>query len=334
MGRIRLDYEDGSSDDYLLNGKNDFDRIGTVDSTEDGDDGEPKHDTVVDVSVNNTKNSLVVYLNCVKVDGGVGKFSNRTYLLSAKSGTLGMFDLLDDFFMGRFRFFYSSKTVQAFMMAIVEAERKFKKQSGFALHEYCAKITGLSLKDMADDESLEKSLSCRLHGGYGIRNEAMSFNERKRRHINMKYMEQLGIDVVKGFLKNMKYIDTKHFVSIAVNTIDDLEPSLLIDPFVGLPMVMYMPEFVEILIAKVAHSFMGTPTFRKAEIDHIYFEIFLLMPETTVADMKEFARADGEIRDYGSIEEEDFIVGRYKTYDICESDVSEDDFDSIICYGN
>lgn len=327
------DNDNDEDNDYLLNGKNssaDAPSAITEKTSTVGGDG--IDEVVVDVSVNNTKNNLLVYFKCVHLGTEGGKFLTRTYSLSTKTGTLGIFDLLDDYFLRRFKFFHSSKTVQAFIYALAEAEKIFKDNSGFSLFEYCALVNDTAVDDTLKEHKRNGGLSCKLWNGYDIRGELAFFIERKRSFINMEHLEALGVNTVKFFIKNMKYITNKHFVGVCVNITEDIPPSLFMDPFINLPMVVYMPQFAEILVTKIAHSFMKTETFQKAGIDHIMFEIYLLMPETTLSDVKNSIKSDGELLDYDSFEDEDFIIAKYKEYDIIERKIIESDFDSIICY--
>jgi len=325
--------KDDDGNDYLLNGKNSSnDSSSTINEKSQSIGNDGIDEVVVDVSVNNTKNNLLVYFKCVQLGADGGKFLTRTYSLSTKTGTLGIFDLLDDYFLRRYKFFHSSKTVQAFMYALAEAEKIFKEKSGFSLFEYCAKVSDTAVNDTMEYHKSNNGLNCKLWSGYNIRGELAFFIEKKRSFINMEYFEELGINTVKYFIKNMKYITNKHFVGVCVNITADIPPSLFIDPFINLPMVVYMPQFTEILVTKIAHSFMKTEAFKKAGIDRIKFEIYLLMPETTLSDLKGSMKSDGELVDYDSFEEEDFIIAKFKEYDIIERKINESEFDSIICY--
>ena len=218
------------------------------------------------------------------------------------------------------------------MCALAIAEKKFKEKTNFTFFEYCAKINKMTIDKMNKVKDSRNDLNCKIWSGYGIRDEAMLCIETKREYINFEYIEEVGINVIKLFIKYMEYINKKHFVGISINKIEDAPSSLCVDPFVDLPMIMYIPEFAEILMSKISHSFMETDEFKKMGINQIIFEIYLLMPNATVNDMKNFATRDGEIKNYDTIEDEIFIIGKYKNYIYKNDEIDIENFDSIICY--
>lgn len=323
---------DDSDEDYLLNGKNDANNDGGISEKNSGKPTEKYTITVVDVAVNNTKSNHLVYFNCVELGNDSGKYRTITYNLSTVHGTLGIFDLLDDYFLHRYKFFHSSKSVQAFMVALVQAERKFRDKTGFSLIEYCSDVTEHSLGETMRNVRFKNGNNSKLWNGYEIRDEATYLLDCKRKYIDIALIEELGKDVVSNFVKNMKYVNTKHFCGICVNTTDDIPPSLFTDPFIDLPMIVYMPEFTEILVTKLAYSFLTTKEFQEAGMDTMKFEIFILMPEATLKDLSKIVKKDNELKDYYALEDYDFIIGKYKSYAIREDDIDSNEFDSIICY--
>lgn len=327
---------DGREDGFLLNGRNvglsgdGAIRFKEPDCSDEDDDC--ICETVADVSVNNEKGRLVVYFSVVMDEDGAGKYCTRTYSLSPSGGTLGIFDLLDDYYMRKFKFLYTSRSSQAFLCAIAKAERAFHERSGFSLYDYCTTVSERALKDVLDKVKSEEGKPCLLWNGYSLGEEARSIVEMRRKYIDKGYMEKLGSDIVGYFIGYMKESTKSRFTAVCIHTTEEIPESLFIDSTAKLPLVVYVPDFADALIRKLAQGFFAEECFRNAGIERVCFDVYLVMPNAGVDDLRKHYKADGELKDPDGFKDSQLVIGKYKSYSIAESDIDADELDTVIGY--
>jgi hypothetical protein len=286
---------------------------------------------VLNVDITGDENCKILRFDVIEYTSCGARYTSWYYCLDFNIGTNGLFEMLDDYFAGRFRFLHSSKTCQAFMVALADIEHEIKEKNKTSFFELCKSINTSvieNLKDEVDEEPNDV-----LWNGYGIVDEAICVFNTKRSFIEKFDTEHYNTELLKHFNFYKEYANTKHFCAICVQFNDEyIKPNIIEDPAISLPLISYIPKFTKIICEKVAHSFLSTDVFQNIGIEEMNTDVYLLMPETRTSDICSLYDKQCRIKDYDGLESNDFITAKYKTYTFTEEEYSEheDELDSII----
>ena len=313
-------FEDGDSGD-LSDGE-----------TEDGD--EPKEiliDVVVlNVDITGTDDCRTLRFDTLEHSTTGVRYSSRYYGLDFAMGTNGVFDMLDDYFVGRFRFLHSSKSCQEFLTAMADVEEGVRKKTGVGFFELCKRMNGDVLDSIDGGVDIDGTI---LWDGYGISNESLSVFKSKRGCFDGFDFKWLNGELVKRFNFYREYVETKHFCAFCIQHNGELVfPNIIEEPELGIPLLVFIPRFGKLLCEKVAHEFLSSSVFQDLGIDEMHTDLYLLMPKATLADIKTLYSKSLKIKDFDGIEDKEFVTGKYKTLTFSEEAYSdrEETLDSMI----
>lgn len=326
--------------DDLIKTPNSFDDKGSDDSDDgDGDDDDDGDDVLVDVVVLNvditgSDDCRMLRFDTVEYSANGVRYGSRYYCLDFNLGTNGVFDMLDEYFIGRFHFLHSSKSCQEFLTAMADVEEIFRDKTGTNFFDMCKKMNGAiieSLKDSADADDDDDV----LWNGYGISNETVRAFKARRAVLDGLDFKSLNAEIVKRFNFYREYVETKHFCAFCVQYSDEyVHPNVVVDPTLMRPLIVYIPKFAKMACEKVAHNYLSTDVFQDIGIEEMNVDLYPLMPNTTPSDLKSVYGKDLKVKDYDGLAEKDFIIGKYKTLTFTEEGYAEreDSLDSMICF--
>ena len=286
---------------------------------------------VLNVDITGYANYKILRFDVIEYTSCSARYTSWYYCLDFAIGTNGIFEMLDDYFAGRFRFLHSSKTCQAFMVALAVIEHEIKEKNKTSLFELCKMINTSvveKLKNEVDEEPDDV-----LWNGYGIVDEAICVFNTKRSFIEKFDTEYYNTELLKHFNFYKEYANTKHFCAICVQFNDEyIKPNIIEDPAISLPLISYIPKFTKIICEKVAHLYLSTDVFQNIGVEEMNTDVYLLMPETRTSDICSLYDKQCRIKDYDGLESNDFITAKYKTYTFTEEEYleHEDELDSII----
>lgn len=300
----------------------------------DEDSNDPLVDVVVlNVDITGNDGCRILRFDTVEYTEKTSKYGSRYYCLDFGLGTNGMFDMLDEYFSRRFRFLHSSKSCQVFMTAMADVECIVRDMTGKDFFKLCGDMNGSVV------ECLESVGKCGdddvLWDGYGISGESVKAFLAKRGFFDEIDFDKINEELVKRFNFYREYVETKHFCAFCVQFNDDLvTPNVVEDPVVSLPLVVYIPKFAEAICEKVAMNYLTSDVFQDVGIEGMNTNLYLLMPDAKVSDLKSLYKKNLKVKDFDGIEECDFVTGLYKTlsFDLETSMEREDELDSIIGY--
>lgn len=302
------------------------------DGGEDCDDSDFVVDTIVlDVDITGNKKCRILRFGVLEYSANGVRYASRYYCLDMNLGSSGIFDMLDDYFIGRFRFLHSSKTCQSFMTALADVEEIVRKKNGISLFELCKKVNRDTIKVLKSED--DDGTNDVLWNGYGISDEALTALESKRKSLNGMKLSYFNDELLKRFNFYKEYAKTKHFCAFCVQKNDEyVTPNIIEDPVLSLPLIVYIPKFAKMLCEKVAQAFLESDVFQGIGIDEILTDVFLLMPTAKVSDVCSLYDKKLKIKDYGGIEDCGFVTGKYKTFRFTDASLAErtEQMDSVI----
>lgn len=311
------------------------------DGSDDGDEDDERNDILVEVVVLNvditgSDDCRILRFDTIEYSSNGARYGSRYYCLDFGLGTNGLFDMLDEYFIGRFHFLHSSKSCQEFLTAMADVEGIFRDKHGVNFFEMCKRMNGEiieSLKGSADDDDDDDDDV--LWGGYGISAETLRAFKTRRSALDGIDFKTLNSELVKRFNFYREYVETKHFCAFCVQYSDEyVRPNVVEDPTLSRPFIAYIPKFAETVCEKVAHNYLSTDVFQDMEIGEMKVDLYLLMPSATASDMKTVYGKDLKVKDFDGLEDLDFVMGKYKTYTFTEEEYAEreDSLDSMICF--
>jgi hypothetical protein len=178
---------------------------------------------------------------------GKPTYASKTYCLKAENGFSGLFDLLDDFFQKRIRFFNSSRSVQRFLIALNDAERKFMERTGRSFLDYYSDITKHAVDTIHLDDSFSNPMTEYLSAGYGIEKESKkSYNVKASIISQIDHSEDIVLNLIESLRNPNEGAHVGNF--ICINTTDEDEQMFFMEPLINMPMLFYYFDFAMLYI--------------------------------------------------------------------------------------
>ena len=262
-------------------------------------------DVVLDVTVDEGDGGPAVRFDTLS-DGGNGKtYASRQYSMCRFGG---LFELLDDFWNGRIRFFSSGKSVQAFLLSLFESEESFFAEHGFDFVDYYGSVNDeVVVTTNSGAKDADGVMNSPVSAGYGISDESKSSHLMKE-DIVLKddYMGEISKVLVERFRKNISQMDEGGDRLICIIRSPEGAFSVLMDETVGLPMVFHKRRFMDIVLM----SMFETECYDDGK--SVSVDVWRLRPEATVGNVISLCRdGGGVIEGYGR----DTFAERFKFVD-------------------
>lgn len=317
-----------SSDDF----DDGFDDMGDVDNTSLAKiSNDNISNVVINIDIIGKPKNHTIRFDLIELEDVGGRYTSRIYELHSLNGTMGLFTLLDDYFVRRFRFFHSSKTVQAFMLALHEAEIYFHKKTGVNFYDYCKQIISASVEEAKNKGFTSRETSLPLMVGYGISEEVALFTNTKRNFVSNGILDEVANMVVKLYKQYLKEIDKLKYCSAIVN-IRENRRAFFIDPIIHLPIISYHPKFTKELSKVCAVIIFNSDIAEKNEIDDITSTSLILMPSATVESLVSICDTDGVIKSDIDLDELPFVIGEYHKEEFHRETVEQQKLTTVIGY--
>lgn len=274
-------------------------------------------EVIVDVMFYTFGKSTVmkIYTLSISEDGEDGFYRTHTYILDNDKHNNGLFDFLDDLYSKRIIFFQSGKNVQALMYALFKTEEFFYKTCCFNFKEYCEFISEAALSETAKSD-FSNPLTNKVLSGYGLSEESKILFEKRSFNVSIgKHIPKLIKKLKNEYDKVVEKYEKK-FCCVCINSTEKITPSFLVDPTIGLPLVVYSPEFAEVFLKKQLKSIIESSILDTVGIDEIKIDLWGIMPNTTVKELISIFGNDGDVKcDYTDedMESLDFIIAKFKS---------------------
>lgn len=286
---------------------------------------------VINVDIVGKTNNHIVRFDLIELENVGGRYTSRIYELHSRNGTMGLFTLLDDYFVRRFRFFHSSKTVQAFMLALHDAELHFRKKTGVDFYDYCKQIISESVAVARAQGFTSRESSLPLMVGYGISEEVSLFTNTNQDFVSNGILDEIANMVVKLYKQYLKEIDKLKYCSAIIN-IRENRRAFFIDPIIHLPIISYHPKFTKELSKVCAVIIFNSDIAEKNEIDDITTKSLILMPSATVESLVSICDTDGVIKSDIDLDELPFVIGEYHKEEFHRETVEQQKLTTVIGY--
>ena len=286
---------------------------------------------VVSVSLVGTTRQRIVKFGLIELEATGGRYTTQTYDVSTRNGTAGLFQMLDDYYMRRFRFFHSSRTVQAFMLALVDAEELFRLKHGISLFDHCKAVNAKAAGIAVARSDTAKASGFPLSKGYGITEEMVMFEEEKQKAAKPKWLASFGSDVVASFAERLEEMERSGYCAAIVNTFGSRR-CFFIDPVVHLPIISYHPKFTAEISKVCSMIILASKGAVDREIDEVVTSSILLMPNATVGALLSVCDQNGIIKEDFSADAFPFAIGEYDTVRYTRDDVDGSKLNTIVGY--
>lgn len=275
----------------------------------------PTGDVVVNVDFCEYNKIMFMRFDVLSITGDDGRYYSIIYDLSTKHATNGLFDFFDDYYSKRFSFFSSNKRIQALCIALWEIEEKFYKETGFNFKEYTEAVIRTAVEKATTNEL--SIFSGKLTDGYTVGLEASKIYKEKQSAIGASgNIEKIGKLLKKCFDKCLKKINDKKFCCIGINNTPKLPPSFIMDPIVGLPLIIFDVNYISSVLKNCFKSCFENDVFKIVGIDTINIDLWGVGDDLDIKTLMNIVGEDGEFKgeyEKDAIEELDMFLGKYKT---------------------
>ena len=250
-------------------------------------------DSVEDTVLNVEMSGDTLHLDALTTTWlGEVTYCSRTYFMGDYDGFNGMFNLLDDFFQRRVKFFNSSKSVQRLLMALSKSEKMFYYKTGKTLVDcYKAALEHSVLAVNTQDEFINHMTEF-LSGGYGI-----EFESAKSRNYIRSFWYNIPniIDVTNTFVREFSHHECCDGVYVCINNFIDNCPMFFMDGIVEMPMLFHSHEYALSFMDNVMIPY-ATSCMTDDDIP-IVVEIAKIRDDTPLSGIMEFCENGGIVGD-------------------------------------
>ena len=163
-------------------------------------------------------------------------YASRSYRTYPNDNCCGIYDILDDFYQKRIKFFNSDRTVQEFLLTLNTLEKRFQKTTGKTFAEYYAEINNYASEKINLLDKFNHPMLQQIYlQGYGISLECKEFYKTKLECI--KKIGNNGIYVEDYASKILE------LPCVCVDISENNSPSFFIEPSIGMPVIFHYSEF-------------------------------------------------------------------------------------------
>lgn len=287
----------------------------------------PSADVVVNVEFFEKNKTNFMRFDVMTISGDDGRYYSILYDLSTRNGTNGLFDFIDDYYSNRFCFFPSSKSIQALCIALHEQEERFYKNTGFNFKDYGDSVVQVSVeKTTRADIPIAK---CKISDGYSIGCEAYRIYKEKHSAIGGNgHIEKIGSSLKKFFDKALKKFSDTKFCCVGITNTPKIPQSFVMDPIVGLPLIIYDENYVSMLLKSCFRGSFNSDTFKVAGIDKIIVDLWGIGEDLDVDGLMKIVGIDGELKvnyDKETFDDLDIFLGKFKTIHFGKNSYNESD---------
>ena len=232
---------------------------------------------------------------------GKPTYASKTYCLKAENGVSGLFDLFDDFFQKRIKFFNSSRSVQKFLISLNKSEKKFMERTGRSFLDYYSDITRHAVDTVHLYNSFANPMTEYLSAGYGIEKESKkSYNAKTSLISQMEYEEEIALSIIDSLRSADDFGSVGNFVCIDVT--DEDEQTFFMESSINMPMLFYYFEFAVMYMNNLVIPYAKNKAFGIEKNPKI--EIYGLKNSTTLSDLLSICGDDGEVLTDGGYKSE------------------------------
>lgn len=219
-------------------------------------------------------------------------YASKTYCLKAENGFSGLFDLFDDFFQKRIRFFNSSRSVQKFLISLNNSEKKFMERTGRSFLDYYNDITKHAVDTVHFHNSFANPMTEYLSSGYGIEKESKkSYNAKTNVISQMEHGEEIALSIIDSLISTNDCRHVGNFVCI--DATDEDEQTFFMESSINMPMLFYYFEFAVMYMNNLVIPYAKNKVFGIEKNPKI--EIYGLKNSTTLSDLLSICGDEGEV---------------------------------------
>lgn len=236
-------------------------------------------------------------------DGNLTYSSKSYHLFDCNNGYIGLFELFDDIFQKRIRFFNSSRNVQKFLLSIDKSEKAFSEKTGRSFLDFYSEVRNKTADIANMKSSFSNPMTESISSGYGI--EAESRTSRNFSKLLMSMMDSGSI--VSEIIENYdKSTDSKTGNYICVDMTDSDNPTLFMDSVLNMPLLIYYFDYAIKYIENLVIPYSISGIFGKNKFVEV--RIYNLRNDRTLNETLGICKEDGTILDFSKdIFEDDFI---------------------------
>lgn len=228
-------------------------------------------------------------------------YASKTYCLKANNGFSGLFDLFDDFFQKRIRFFNSSRSVQKFLIALNKSEMEFMERTGRNFLDYYNSVSKYAVDTVQFHDSFANPMTECLSSGYGIEKESKkSYNAKTNVISQMEHGEEIA-SIIIDFMSSSnacKYVGN----FICIDATDENEQTFFMESSINMPMLFYYFDFAVMYMNNLVIPYVKNKAFGFEMKPKI--EIYGLKNSTTLSDLLSICGNEGEVLTDGGYKSE------------------------------
>lgn len=231
-------------------------------------------------------------------------YSSKSYnLFNCINGYIGLFELFDDIFQKRIKFFNSSRNVQKFLLSIDKSEKSFSEKTGRNFLDFYSEIRNKTVDIANMRSSFSNPLTEPISSGYGIESESRTSRNFLKLLMSMMDSSSIVSEIVENYSKG---IDSKIGNYICVDMTDPDNPTLFMDSVLNMPLLLYYFDYAIKYIENLVIPYSKSGIFGKNNCVDV--RIYNLRNDRTLDETIGICREDGTILDFSKdIFEDDFI---------------------------
>lgn len=266
------------------------------------------------VSVELSCDDNTIIFNMVVNQFGIERFEIKNYVLLSEDSCVGLFNLLNDYFNNYYQFFNSSKSVQAFILALLKANKEYTNLYGLSFNTLCKIINNAN-------KQTNKDYNYKCFDESSLELYAKSSMFKTYCYLSLYPL----INIVKTLISEYKNIsnEIEHYnsCSILISDTDETTINIISDISTNKPLLCFHRLFEEYISYKIAQEFLHSYIFKLNNITQFGVKSFDVAENRTIKDIEQLGDDNLEITSFDILLNSKDVIDnkRYYVYNIYDT---------------